>query len=190
MKKIIYSKKKGFSVGETLLASFVLIVGIVSIVELASKNIIHTANSRSVVVASQLAQEGIELVRNARDNNAGRRYLDKKQDVSPLTDVFKGFSSCTGNVDYLTYYSNGLVCDSKLNLKVDVNGFYKISSDSSSNFKRRIILNGSGTPVNSYKVYSVVTWGNTSVPNNISDCSVSNKCVFSETELTSWISKD
>ena len=190
MKKIIYSKKKGFSIGETLLASFVLIVGIISIIELASSNIVHSANSRNTIVASQLAQEGIELVRNARDNNAGRRYLDKKQNISPLTDIFKGFSSCTGNVDYSTYYSNGLVCGSKLNLKVDANGFYKISNDSSSNFKRRIILSGLGTPVTSYKVYSLVTWGNTAVPNNINNCSVSNKCVYSETELTSWISKD
>ncbi len=187
MKKIIYSKKKGFSVAETLLASFVLIVGIISIVELASRNIKNIANSRNTIVASELAQEGIELVRNARDNNAGRRYLDKRQGL-PLTDLFRGFSSCGGGIDYSSYYNNGLSCSSKLNLKVGVDGFYKISNDSSSNFKRRIILTSSGTPV-TYKVYSLVTWGNTPVPTDINKCSISNKCVYSQTELTTWNSK-
>ena len=188
MKKVIYSKKKGFSVGETLLASFVLIVGIISMAELASKNIKNIANSRNTIVASELAQEGIELVRNARDNNAGRRYLDKQQGISPLTDVFKGFNSCAGGIDYSSYYSDGLNCSSKLNLKVDANGFYKISNDSS-NFKRRIVLSASGTPI-TYKVYSLVTWGNTPVPTDVNKCSVSDKCVYSQTELTTWISKD
>ena len=190
MKNIIYSKKKGFSIAETLLASFVLIVGAISLVHLMSANISNTADNRNMIVASQLAQEGVELVRNARDNNAGQRYLDKKKNISPLRSIFKGFSSCGGGIEYSSYYSSiaGLVCNLNLNLMLNGDNMYVSSADASSNLKRRIVLNSSGgTPIEYYDVVSLVTWGNTPVPNNISSCKISNKCVYVKARLTRWI---
>jgi len=61
--------KKGFSIGEVLIAAFILTVGVVSAVTLLTRSIVDTIDSRNLVIASQLAQEGTELVRNQRDNN-------------------------------------------------------------------------------------------------------------------------
>ncbi len=190
MKKIIYSTKKGFSIAETLLASFVLIVGAIAIVQLAAKNITQTANSRDTIIASQLAQEGAELVRNARDNSAGVRYLDKQKDM-PLTSVFRGFSNGSCGLDYSAFYNSasGLTCSSKYDLAENADGMYKSSAGSNSNFKRRVVLTSIGGG-NAWSAVSLVTWGNNSVPNSKNDCSVNTNCVYVESKLTKWIAVD
>lgn len=190
MKKIIYSTKKGFSIAETLLASFVLIVGVVAIVQLTSKNINQTANSRNTIIASQLAQEGVELVRNVRDNNAGIRYLNKQKDM-PLTDIFRGFSDGNCALDYSSFYSSisGLICSTRYDLVENADGMYESSAGSNSHFKRRVVLTDLGGN-HSWRVTSLVTWGNKIVPNDKNNCSISDNCVYVESKLTEWIAVD
>ncbi len=60
--------QKGFSIGEVLVAVFILLVGIVDAVFLTVRSISDVGGSRDAVVAALLAQEGVELVRNVRDN--------------------------------------------------------------------------------------------------------------------------
>lgn len=69
IKKRKNSFKKGFSIGEVMLSAFVLSVGLTAIVSLLTTNLGHFFNSRNQIVASGLAQEGIELLVNVRDNN-------------------------------------------------------------------------------------------------------------------------
>lgn len=61
--------KKGFSIGEVLVAMFILLVGMVDAVFLTVRSVDTMKDSRDAVVATLLAQEGTELVRNVRDNS-------------------------------------------------------------------------------------------------------------------------
>ena len=62
-------KKNGFSLLEVLVAITVLTVGLVGVVGLINYNISISRTSPEKIIAVNLAQEGIEVVRNIRDSN-------------------------------------------------------------------------------------------------------------------------
>jgi Tfp pilus assembly protein PilV len=62
-------KKQGFSLIESLLAIGVLIVGILSAFILVVRSLSNIPLIQSRLIAANLAQEGIELVRQKRDTN-------------------------------------------------------------------------------------------------------------------------
>ncbi len=66
------NNRKGFSIGEVLIAAFVLTVGIVGTLGLLVSSTNHCIDARKQVIASKLAEEGIEIVRNLRDTNIAR----------------------------------------------------------------------------------------------------------------------
>ena len=68
MKKSQISKK-GFSLIEVLISLLILSTGIAAVVLLMMQSIRSSQTSRDQIIASMLAQEGIELMRNYRDNN-------------------------------------------------------------------------------------------------------------------------
>lgn len=78
----IFNKKtnKGFSIAEVVISVFVITVGLLAIIKLITGSMTYSILSRDQIIASQLAQEGIELVRNVRDNNAfnseSRTWMD------------------------------------------------------------------------------------------------------------------
>jgi len=189
---------KGFSIGEVLLAIFVLTVGVVAAVRLTQQNIVHVAQSRDVVIASMLAQEGVELVRNARDNNAAQRYFDKRKNpTTPQTwrSVFKGFNVSKCFFDYTDFYNDtlGLSCNSIAGLDHAEDGFYRSTADGK--FKRHVVLKHDNHRTtdesdDSYTVTSIVVWGDENLPDIAEDCSLAGHCVFAQNVLTSWISID
>ena len=61
--------KKGFSIVETMVAITVLLIGVVAPMSLAADGVRAARLSQDQIVAFYLAQEGIELVKNKRDNN-------------------------------------------------------------------------------------------------------------------------
>jgi len=62
--------RRGFTVLETLVAISVLLVGIVGPISLITHALFSTSFSRNHIVAYNLAQEGIELMRALRDDMA------------------------------------------------------------------------------------------------------------------------
>ncbi|MDO8529622.1 MAG: dockerin type I domain-containing protein [bacterium] len=79
------SKARGFSLIEVMIACFVLTVGILAMIDLMAISIRNSIGARDQIIASELAQEGMELVRNIRDNNFAN---DKKafEDKFPNVD--------------------------------------------------------------------------------------------------------
>ena len=61
--------RNGFTLIETIVALSVIITAAVGPVTLVTRGLLSSAFSRNGVIAVQLAQEGIELVRLVRDNN-------------------------------------------------------------------------------------------------------------------------
>lgn len=66
--------KKGFSLLETLVAIVVIMTAIIAPMSLASKSIKASNLTRDRFIASFLAAEAVEFVRNYRDGNVINRY--------------------------------------------------------------------------------------------------------------------
>lgn len=195
--KLKNKKKKGFSIGEVLLAIFVLSIGMIATFSLFNKGIKNLQNERDLIVASLLAQEGVEVVRNIRDNNwAARDFTDiAKQNDPPafegiLIDKNNKVKNC--RVDYGTFILSNTDCSSGDNLGgrfLSLQGLFYKNSNTNSKFKRRVVLEANddnkGEYAESVKVTSMVYWSSGSFP-NIDSCTIANKCVFSQSILTNW----
>lgn len=199
-------KSPGFSLGEVILASFVLTVGIISVVKIMASSYSASEETQDLMIAAELAQEGVELVRNIRDNEIARKVTDIETNGSSSIDVL-GFlpnsdHSCI--VDYLFVDNNGdgdiiddgeaLDCGGAPDSALGFNaGLFYAHNGANSGFYRRIKIDKvAGT---SARVLSLVTWQNPSdIPqflngslnNAISSCTIENKCVYTELLLTTW----
>jgi len=179
--------KGGFSIAEVMISSFVLVVGLTAIISLLIENIKQSSDVRSSIIASQLAQEGVELVRNIRDNNLVNRddFLnnlpDSNEDDCIIDAVYglnkgNGPSTC-GSYDTKLYMNNSL-------------GFYGHSGSTYSGFRRKIIFSdyrdssGDGI-VDNFSIVSMVVWNiNASSFPSLSDCNSGNKCTYVKDLLT------
>ena len=88
-----HSLKGGFSFVETLVAITVLLVAVVAPMSLAQEGIMAARLSQDQIVAFYLAQEGIEAVKNIRDNN--RLDGSKPEQLQGLDDCNIGVASNT-----------------------------------------------------------------------------------------------
>ncbi len=187
---------KGFSILEVVLSLFVLSVGLVTVLSLTNSSISETVDSRDSLIASALVQEGVELVRNVRDNNAAQAY-----NAPGTHDIFEHFSpSSICIVDFSTVdnyiYNPGtspfdcVASNKRLGLNADdrfVHGAANLTD-----FRREIRFSSFDDALDpqSIDVVSVVTWGNTALPSgvvNAANCSLKTNCVFDTTTFTSWI---
>jgi Tfp pilus assembly protein PilV len=188
------TNKKGFSIGEAILSVFVLGVVMTSVLALYHKSVGEFHDERDSIIASMLAQEGVEVVRNIRDNNWSRR--DAANDTTPT--AFSGLGSagsisnnCRVEANSYSVVSNeiiypSVVCSvaSKV-LNIDGNGFYTHTAGATpTKFRRIVVLNNSNT--DELIVISFVSWNGSNPPTSISACTVENGCVFSQSTLTDW----
>ncbi len=88
---INYKKQKGFTLVETLIAISILMIAIASPINLAQKALSSAVLSRDQMTASFLAQDGLEAVKNLRDQIAIRK---------------------NGNTDWLLPFRNKCICTS------------------------------------------------------------------------------
>ncbi len=84
MKKICI--QSGFTLIETLVAIAILMVAIAGPLNIAEKGLTTAVDSRDQVVASYLAQDMMEFVKNVRDDNL---------EASPVRAWLNGVSQCT-----------------------------------------------------------------------------------------------
>lgn len=166
----------GFSILETLLASFVLVVGLVAAVQIFAPIMQTMGLTRDRIVAVGLAQEGVELVKNVRDHN----MLLSGQDFTA-----RGIGGATYCIDTYSFTDNSNVtasCGSgALQLQ---NKRYVHSAGTSTGFRRYIRTDSSVN--DSLHVVSFVTWDDTAIPNNINVCTLKNQCAFTQITLTDW----
>lgn len=207
----IVNTKKGFSIGEVLIAMFILLVGIVDAVFLTARSIDDLGNSRDAVVASLLAQEGTELVRNVRDNNVTETTCGPGGDERCTAfDENYGFLNngvCTadfrlglGNGGQGSLDCSGASSDPELYFDPDT-GLYQHSSGENikKGYQRKIfIAYGHTDPitptddnkyadVTSVVIYGKGKWSDVNSDNIESTCLKSKNCAYAQTRLTSWI---
>lgn len=109
------SKVRGFTLLETIVSIGILTTGILSIVGLMSYNISQATLLKNRVIATSLAQEGIEIMRNIRDTNwlQNKSFNDWDKDTSSgvfdLSNKLKASwgASYSGVIQALTTDSEG-----------------------------------------------------------------------------------
>jgi Tfp pilus assembly protein PilV len=172
--------QKGFSFGETLLAVFLLSVGLLTVVKMFQVGIANSFLVRNATIASELSQEGIELVRNVRDN-----------DFAAGNNGFTGFDS-TKEHCYMSYSDTTLNCftsQAATNMySLSYDGSRYVSVSNAQKFKRYIYIRyDSGNQ--EATVRSFVVWDGQSLPpssGSVTGCTLGNRCSYSEVMLTSW----
>jgi type II secretory pathway pseudopilin PulG len=174
-------KSAGFSLIEVVISVFLVAVGLVSSVQLISSGIYTSLDSRDQMIAAELAQEGVELVRNIRDNN----WLNEGNGGS-FTYFPNNRQNCRIDKNYDYDVTPNIGChindDKRLYLE---NNFYVHNSTNttSTKFHRRLDISDSSAN-RELKVY--VYWGADLDNGADPDCKLSNKCVSAKTILTTW----
>ena len=132
-KCLICQIKQGFTLIEVLAAIFLITVGVTGALIVINQTTIFTQVTSSRLVASYLAQEGIEIVKNIRDTNSLKIHkglLTKEH----WTD---GLTGCAGGCE--ADYDDSALVSADRYLKID-GGFYNYDSGTDTVFKRKIIV--------------------------------------------------
>jgi type IV pilus modification protein PilV len=159
-KKVTPVNKRGFSLVEVILSLFIITVGLVAMITMMANSIRDTQSSRDQIIATQLAQEGVELVKNIKENTVAPATFtvgtDRCVDMNDLTDTHSGTATyCHGRVLYRN--AAGLFSHSTA------------GGATPSKFLRRIDIAGD--------VISTVSWDGSSVPAGSAGCTLADKCV-------------
>lgn len=170
-----FSKNKkysGFSFIESILSVFLIATGMIAVMSLMASNLRDSMDSRDQIVATLLSQEGVELVRNIRDNNWAQEQ-----------PTFTGFPGEIG--DCIIDNISGISCGpGSFPLNFDASDGYNHTSGANTKFRRRIRFTNVSS--DSVTVISSVTWNNTAPPLDPDDCNLSSKCAYTQTTLTKW----
>ncbi|KKQ45474.1 MAG: Prokaryotic N-methylation motif domain protein [Candidatus Moranbacteria bacterium GW2011_GWC2_37_8] len=169
------SDKKGFSLVEVIIAIAILTLGISAITILMASNIKSSKESKNLVVAMGLAQEGIELVRNFKDTETTFKSSGGvKPDGEYRIDTETLFADFTKDA----------TSDKRLYLN-SAGGFYTHDNTSagmqSTKFYRKAII--SNQAANKQVVTtSFVSWNSTAAggfpeDGDVSKCTIGNKCI-------------
>ncbi len=177
----------GFSIGEVLLASFVLTTGLLSVAALISSSYQQSLLGRNAIIATELAQEGVELVRNVRDNNIA-------SDPSNPFDGFPigGLRHCRMSYDDLVLDCSNAAHSAALDpsryvLEYTVAGVYKHTGALGA-FYRYIFIDYNGTDsamIRSFAFQDPALYS-PPVTGDASGCNTANKCAYTEVVLTDW----
>lgn len=168
---IPHSAQKGFTLIETMVALSVLLISVVGPISLIGNSLHNIYYARDQVVAINLAQEGVELVRRVRDTNKlsglswnadidvpGCYIVDSgKVDASGFVSFF-GLAPCSPQ----QVYSDGTM------------GLYRqgsIAGATTSQFSRIVKIDSVPSNADEMKVTSTVTWktGNTAGTITVAD---------------------
>jgi len=172
-KEILSRKFQGFTIIETFIAISIITVGLVGVLGLVSYTISISRISHTEIIAANLAQEGIEVIRNIRDSNWLADIADGPPDdsVSWREHIRGTGNERAGRVNYDTkgpldqYFNpppgigniiNTCGSDCRLYLKDD---FYSHdNTGEETNFYRLIRIQKVGPPPKRLKVKSIVAW--------------------------------
>lgn len=146
-------KNKGFTLIELVISVFIIAIALSGAFTILQRLIASTTLSSSQLVASFLAQEGVEIVRSVRDKNW-------VEDVSWQ----EGFGYCSPSTANFCEadYNDGSLSQFTINtqaraLKMNSQGFYNYDSGKDTRFKRKIYIDNLGSG-EGFKVTVLVQW--------------------------------
>ncbi len=155
MKHITRDKRKrGFTILELIVAIFIVITGLVAAASLMTYSISAVIIGKSQIIATSLAQEGLEVVRNIRDNNW---HCIADPDCTDSTNWNDGLGEGDWEVEYDSLKDDLSTYTGRL-LKL-YDGFYQYTSGDETHetrFYRKITI--ADISANEIKVVSEVTF--------------------------------
>lgn len=144
-----YQNQQGFTLVETLVAIFILVMSITGPLFIAQQSFTSAATARERTTASFLAQEGVEYVRSVRDHN----YLANQNWMQSLAPCIGGRCTVDTTASYLTIAACGATCPA---LKKDTTGLFGYQNGTASKFIRTITL--TQIQAHEMKVEVTVSW--------------------------------
>ncbi|MDD5750160.1 MAG: prepilin-type N-terminal cleavage/methylation domain-containing protein [Candidatus Pacebacteria bacterium] len=138
----LMGNRQGFTLIEIMAAISVMAIGVLGVFALSPTIIRGGAANSDRFTASQLALEGLEIVKNIRDSN----WLE--QNINPANPWNEGLTNCAAGceADYATMQAFDPVLASYGSgryLKMNTQGFFNYASGTDTKFKRKItIING------------------------------------------------
>lgn len=135
----VLKNKKGFTLMEVMVSFSIITLGLVGAMSLASQNIQAEEINKNTIIATELAQEGLELVRNKRDNN----WLKEENWIysSSTASDFDIIQDGSYTVDYSGNIDGGPdnIDDNNSRLYLDSQGFFIHNSAFKSTIFSRLI---------------------------------------------------
>lgn len=178
---------------EVLIASFVLTIGLLVTAALISASVKYSFDNRDTIVAVELAQEGVELVRNVRDNNFAAGDSAFKHFSNSKEHCHMDYNDDPANLD--NNCSNFVGAFNRYYLQYQ-GGFYGDYNNQPERYSRYIYINYDNAVGNENSfVRSFVFWGvvasdfslvEVGSNGDASGCTSARKCVFTEIKLTDW----
>ncbi|MBL1434268.1 prepilin-type N-terminal cleavage/methylation domain-containing protein [Candidatus Wolfebacteria bacterium] len=113
-----HTSQQGFTLVETLVAIFILVMSITGPLFIAQQSFTSAATARDRTVASFLAQEGVEYIRSVRDHNflsGNSDWLDGLSfcissdcTIDASVSSYPSIASCVGTCEVLRKTTTGL----------------------------------------------------------------------------------
>ena len=126
----MFINKNGFSLIGVIISTFIISTGLVAVLSLANMSLKSSSTGEMRLIASGLAQEGIEIFRDMRRSNAD--WIDWEWYGSIATSTIRNYRVQYDNSDFIS--------PSETPLKIDSNGFYRYESGDNTPFYRKITL--------------------------------------------------
>lgn len=177
---MITSRKtqNGFTIIETLVAITILMIAIAGPLTIASQALHAAQDAKNQMIATNLAQETVEEIRNLKDNNVAN---------SSLFDLFYGYTTNTANANVgpwevetdsdgsYAFASCAQIDNPNCNLYLDPSQGYiyeQTFASSPTPFKRSFSMMSIGDHnneqgINEYVLTVTVSWTTGTVPNQI-----------------------
>lgn len=192
--RMFFRKKlqNGFSTPEVILSIFLVSVGMVAIMAVMTNILRYSYQNQDVIIATALAQEGLELVRNIRDNDfaAGGTGFPTS---GPSNSFDTNQPNCRTDWNEIRVFCRNGWSPSTIRYDLQLGtGLYNHDGlgGGQGEYSRYLYIKYDDT-VGQEKalVRSFVTWGSGAAPpddGTTGACTMVNSCVFLETTLTSW----
>ena len=127
--------QKGISILEVIVAVMIIALGMIGVLSLVIQNVEAQYINKNVLIASGLAQEGLELARNIRDKNWLNEGSEWDESLTAASGARKFVLDYLGNMSEVS----GLD-DSGTNLTIDSYGFYWRGAGTATKFKRMLTV--------------------------------------------------
>lgn len=149
----MFSEEKGLTLIEVMISLFIITVGVLGAFTIIQRAVPISSLNASKLEAFYLAQEGMEMIRNRRDDN----WLADEADGPPEDSIPWDRNIPEGDVqlDYPTFISGGVDCGSSY-LVYDGGLHYYICTGESHKYKRVVTVVKPETY--QMNVYSHVWW--------------------------------
>lgn len=148
---------RGFTLIESLVAITILLIAVVGPISLIGDSLRKMYYARDEALAINLAQEGIEMVRQVRDTNmlSGSAWLTSLADGTYMIDAGNFMAGAPSS---FVIYCGGACAPQPIYLD-NTTGLYRQGAVyTSTRFSRIVTISSAGLPANERQVTATVTW--------------------------------